>query len=374
MAISKTVLAPSTPLVGIKAEPNSSGYGVSIDASGADGTAYRQLPVIQATRPSIEIVRESRLLSGRGLVKHKSDTYTSSKGGTVTTPFEFWATPKLLAQFLTLVAQEHSESGSYIHTTEIGGQGAMISSVGGAISSNIPHSVNLAYDTGTAGEGIRINGNIVNELTMAFSAGSNNNLMTLSGNFYSGHSYQGSGNSLSTSGMEQDFSGGTWVAPETSYYSMSDMDTKQLDVDGGTLQDLILKDFSLTITNNAVRSPSHNSVGDAEYIALTEIAVTGSMSVKYDAEIDYSGATNVLQDFVDGDTVSLKFAWGDGTVSSAGEMNIFAEIQHVSMPDQDLSDAGIFHTLNFECVQVGTSDGDEALQIQLFNGESQSDW
>ena len=69
--------------------------------------------------------------------------------------------------------------------------------------------------------------------------------------------------------------------------------------------------------------------------------------------------------------MSLALKWGDGTVSSAGEMNILAEIQYTGDPAQDISENGIFHTLPFECVQNSST---EALKIELFNGESQSAW
>ncbi len=69
--------------------------------------------------------------------------------------------------------------------------------------------------------------------------------------------------------------------------------------------------------------------------------------------------------------MSLALKWGDGTVSSAGEMNILAEIQYTGDPAQDISENGIFHNLSFECVQNSST---EALKISCFNGESQSAW
>jgi hypothetical protein len=69
--------------------------------------------------------------------------------------------------------------------------------------------------------------------------------------------------------------------------------------------------------------------------------------------------------------MSLALKWGDGTVSSAGEMNILAECQYTGDPSQDISENGIFHTLPFECVVNSST---EALVIQNFVGESQSAW
>ena len=354
------VLPISDVKVGIKAE---SSFGVGIDSSGADGTAYRQLPVMQPSKPTFNVTRESRLLSGRGTVKNAADTLINTRGGTVVTPFEMVATPKLLAQHLALVGQEHSESGSYIHTTEFDGS-SNLTSVGGSISSNLPHSVNLAYYP-AAGEGIKVTGNIVSDLSLSLDYGSNGGFMGLSGNYFSGFS-----NPVSTgSVLEQTFDG-SWVAPETSYYNIGALTTKTLDVEGNATQNLVLKGFNLNIANG-VNRVGFNSNGDAEAYALPEYVITGDLTIKYDDEFDYGADNNVIQDFLDGDTLSLALKWGDGTVDGAGEMNILAEIQYTGDPTQDISENGIFHTLAFECVQNSST---EALKIELFNGESQSAW
>ena len=354
------VLPISDVKVGIKAE---SSFGVGIDSSGPDGTAYRQLPVMQPSKPTFNVTRESRLLSGRGTVKNAADTLINTRGGTVVTPFEMVATPKLLAQHLALVGQEHSESGSYVHTTEFDGS-SNLTSVGGSISSNLPHSVNLAYYP-AAGEGIKVAGNIVSDLSLSLDYGSNGGFMGLSGNYFSGFS-----NPVSTgSVLEQTFDG-SWVAPETSYYNIGALTTKTLDVEGNATQNLVLKGFNLNIANG-VNRVGFNSNGDAEAYALPEYVITGDLTIKYDDEFDYGADNNVIQDFLDGDTLSLALKWGDGTVSSAGEMNILAEIQYTGDPTQDISENGIFHTLAFECVQNSST---EALKIELFNSESQSDW
>ena len=354
------VLPISDVKVGIKAE---SSFGVGLDSAGNDGTAYRQLPVMQPSKPTFNDTRESRLLSGRGTVKNAADTLINTRGGTVVTPFEMVATPKLLAQHLALVGQEHSESGSYVHTTEFDGS-SNLTSVGGSISSNLPHSVNLAYYP-AAGEGIKVAGNIVSDLSLSLDYGSNGGFMGLSGNYFSGLS-----NPVSTgSVLEQTFDG-SWVAPETSYYNIGALTTKTLDVEGNATQNLVLKGFNLNIANG-VNRVGFNSNGDAEAYALPEYVITGDLTIKYDDEFDYGADNNVIQDFLDGDTLSLALKWGDGTVSSAGEMNILAEIQYTGDPTQDISENGIFHTLAFECVQNSST---EALKIELFNSESQSDW
>ena len=366
MAISTTNLPISNVKVGIKAETDGN-FGNGLDTDGNDGTNYRQLPIVQPTKPTFNITRESRLLSGRGLVKHADDTILNTRGGTVTMPFEMIATPKLLAQHLALVAQEHSESGSYVHLTEIGGQGTQISAIGGALTNNIPHTVNLAYYP-AAGEGIKVTGVMCSDLTLSMDYGTNGGFMTMSGNYFSGFS-----NPVSTgSVLEQTFNG-SWVAPETTgYYNIGDLSTKTLTVDGANM-DVVLKNFSVSISNG-VNRVGFNSNGDAEAYSIPEYTVTGSMTIKYDANADYGAGENVIQDFLDGDTLAIAVNIGDGTVSSVGEANIAMNVQYTGDPTQDISENGIFHSLAFEGVTTGASDTNEALQISVFNGESQSAW
>ena len=361
------VLPISSVKAGIKAEDGAgNGFGQGIDQAGNDGTAYRQLNMVQVQKPVFNITRESRLLSGRGSIKNAADTIISQKGGTVTMPFDMIATPKLLSQHLALVGQEHSESGSggsEVHTTEFDGS-SNATSVGSTESSNIPHSVNIAYYP-AAGEGIKICGAVASDLSISADYGTNGGFLSMSGNYFSGFSQPAAASSC----LEQTFDG-TWLAPDTSYYHIGGLTTKTLDVEGNATQNLVLKSFNFDISNG-VNRVGFDSNGNAEAYSLPEYVITGSISLKYDDEFDYGSANNVIQDFLDGDTLSLALKWGDGTVSSAGEMNILAEIQYTGDPAQDISENGIFHNLSFECVQNSST---EAFLIQQFVGESQSAW
>ena len=369
MAISDKVMPISKVVAGIKAETS---FGVGLDSSGDEGTAFRQLPIVQVQKPVFNITRESRLLSGRGLVRNSNDTIITTRGGTVTMPFEMIATPKLLSQHLALVCQEHSESGSTVHLHEIGGQGSLLSSLGGSKTNNIPHTVNLAYEVAgvDSGEGIKVTGVVCSDLTLNLDYGTNGGNMTMSGNYFSGFS-----NPVSTGTcLENSFSTGSWTAPEaTGYYNIGNISTKTLTCDDGSAQDLVLKSFSVTISNG-VNRVGFNSNGDAESYSIPEYVVSGSMSIKMDDNFAYEGGRNVIQDFLDGDTLPLVLNIGDGSLDAVGEANIKMNIQYTGDPAQDISESGIFHNLSFEGVSTGTSDGNEAFQIQIFNGESQSAW
>ena len=355
MAISKTVIPISDVKIGIKGAADGA-FGNGIDTSGADGTAYRQLPVVQATKPTFNITRESRLLSGRGTVKNAADTVITAKGGTVTCPFEFIATPELLLQHLVMVTQTYNADGSDVYTVEVDGSNNN-THIGQDVSSGLPHCVNLAYYP-KAAEGIKVTGAVVSDLSISGDVGANGGNLTMSGNYYSGFS-----NPISTGTcLEQTFDG-TWVEPDAGvFFNVGSLSTKQLAVDGAD-QDMILKSFNLNIANG-VNRVGMNTNGDAEAYAFPEYTVTGDITLKYDGEFSLSAADNVLQSFLDGNVGTLALKFGDGTVSAVSEMNILAEVQYTGDPTQDISEGGIFWTIPFECVQNGST---EALKISLFS-------
>ena len=355
MAISETVIPISDVKMGIKGAADG-GFGAGIDTSGADGTAYRQLPVVQATKPTFNITRESRLLSGRGTVKNAADTVITAKGGTVTCPFDFIATPELLLQHLVMVTQTYNADGSDVYTVEVDGSNNN-THIGQDVSSGLPHCVNLAYYP-KAAEGIKVTGTVVSDLTLTGDVGSNGGNLSVSGNYFSGFA-----NPVSTGTcLEQTFNG-TWVEPDAGvFFNMGSLSTKQLEVEGAD-QDMILKSFSLNIANG-VNRVGMNTNGDAEAYAFPEYTVTGDITIKYDGEFSLSAADNVVQSFLDGNTSTLALKFGDGTVSSVSEMNILAEVQFTGDPSQDISENGIFWTIPFECVQNSST---EALKISLFS-------
>ena len=354
------VVPVSAVKYGLKAETS---FGVGLDSSGNDGTAYLTQPVIQAQKPVFNITRESRLLSGRGTVKNAADTIVNTRGGTMTMPFEMLATPRTLAQHCLLVGQESGTSGSTVHEMEIDGS-SNATSIGGSISSGIPHSCNLAWYP-AAGEGIKVAGVVCSDLTISGDVAANNGLLSISGNYFSGFS-----NPLSTSTVLEQTFDGTWVDAETQFYNVLDMDTRTLDVEGNATQTFILKSFNFNIANGINRI-GFDTNGNAEAYAFPEYVVTGDLTIKYDDEFDYGAANNVIQDFLDGDTLSLAMKIGDGTVSSEGEVNIAAEIQYTGDPALDMSENGLYHTLSFECVQNSST---EAFKISSFKNEAVTAW
>ena len=366
------VVPVSSVKYGLKAETS---FGVGLDtdlSSGGDTTNYLTQPVLQAQKPVFNILRESRLLSGRGTVKNAADTIVNARGGTVTMPFDMLATPRTLAQHCLLVGQENGQSGSIFHEMEIDGS-SNNASIGGTISSGLPHSVNLGWYDGSSGGGIRVCGVVCSDLTISGDVSGNNGLLSINGNYFSGFSASsvaaGTYDASTTTAMEVNLAG-TFVAAETTYYNVLDMDTRTLDVEGNAASATVLKSFNFNIANG-VNRVGFDTNGNAEAYAFPEYAVTGDITIKYDDLHDFSAGTNVMQDFVDGDTLSLAMKIGDGTVSSEGECNIAAEIQYTGDPALDLSENGLYLTLPFECVQNSST---EAFKITSFKNEAVTVW
>ena len=362
------VVPVSAVKYGLKSEATL-GTGLDSDLStGGDTTAYLTQPVIQAQKPTFNITRESRLLSGRGTVKNAADTIINARGGTVTMPFEMLATPRTLAQHCLLVGQEDNY-GSNIHEMEIDGA-SNATSIGG--SNSLPnHSVNIGWYDGSTGGGIRVCGAVCSDLTISGDIAANNGLLSISGNYFSGFSAAPSADypASTTTSLETNLAG-SWVAAETTHFNIMDMSTKTLDVEANATQAFVLRSFNFNIANG-VNRVGFDANGNAEAYAFPEYTVTGDITIKYDDLHDFSVGNNVIQDFISGTTLSLAMNIGDGTLSSAGECNIAAEIQYTGDPALDLSESGLYLNLPFECVQNSTT---EAFKISTFLAEASTVW
>ncbi len=159
------------------------------------------------------------------------------------------------------------------------------------------------------------------------------------------------------------------VDAQTQYFNVMDFDTRTLDVEGNATQTFIMKSFSFNIANG-VNRVGFNTNGDAEVYVFPEYVVTGSIVIKYDDEFDYGAGNNVIQDFLDGNTMTLNLICGSGN-DAAGEMEITAEIQYTGDPGQDLSETGVFHTLEFECVQNSSN---KAFKLETFENSAITTW
>jgi hypothetical protein len=175
--------------------------------------------------------------------------------------------------------------------------------------------------------------------------------LLLSGSFYSGFA--------SSAGFKvgQNITGNS-EAPDLMHTSPSQIesyfDTKKLDVNGSAT-DAVITAVSFTFENNVARA-GRDSNGDAEAYAfgIPSVNITGEISVMYDGNFNDS-ADNVLQDFISGTPATLTLKQGDGTVSTAGEMNIEAEIYSTAVNYDFNADTGAVITIPFKVVQPTSS-------------------
>jgi len=175
--------------------------------------------------------------------------------------------------------------------------------------------------------------------------------LLLSGTFYSGFASSTGfkvGQTLSANTGEPTLMSSSPTQIE-SYF-----DTKQFDVNG-VATDAIVTAVSFTFENNVARV-GRDANGDAEAYAfgVPSVNITGEISFMYDGNYN-DGANNVLQDFLDGDSATLTLQQGDGTVSTAGEMNITAEVYSTAVNYDLNADTGAIITIPFKVVQPTAS-------------------
>ena len=364
MAIDYNIKHSQDAQVGIKYEGDGVKFGAALDSTSGDNTAYRRIPMATANKPTFNFQRESRMLSGRGSIKDAGDTLMITKGGTVTMPFDFIATPELLFQHLVMVGQEFNSQGANVYDVEFDGSSNK-TSIGSTLSSGLPHTVNLAYaptGSGTA-DGIRVTGAMVSDLSIKGDYGTNSGCLTMSGNYWSGFSNIQEDNGGNTR-SQVDFTG-SWTDPdENVFIHMADLKTKTLETEAGSAVEMIVKSFALNIANN-VQAIGGNGAGNPEMYTIPQYDITGNLVIKHDANFDLATGSNVLSSYINKNTMGLALKFGDNTVNANGEMNIAAEIQLTGDPTVENSEQGVFWNLPFECLNV--SGGNEALKIDIFS-------
>ncbi len=273
--------------------------------------------------------------------------------------FEVPAERDMIVRMLANVLQDHGESGSgpYIHTIQAT-SGAALSrpDFTGSSSSGIPSLFDIGLYYPESAQDKLITSAVIQSLTMNFDMTDGRCL--LSGTFYSGMT------SSSKFLVEQTLSANS-AAPTLMSTSPTQIesyfDVKKLDVDGTSLADAVITGVSFTFENNVARV-GRDANGDAESYAfgIPSVNITGELSVLYDGNVNFAATKNILQDFIDGKTATLKLQQGDGTVDagSLGEMNIECEIFSTAVNLDANADTGAVITIPFKVVQPTDDNGD----------------
>jgi hypothetical protein len=355
MAVSGKVYSKSDFSVGI-INKNATAF----ETAAANDAAYELLPVINVSAPVLNLVESGEIRSNNaGMVELDIDQFRTTKGGFITMDFEVPAERDLIVRMLANVLQDHGESGSgpYVHTIQATSGAALARpDFTGSSTAGIPSVFDIGLYYPESAQDKMITSAVLQSLTMNFDMADGRCL--LSGTFYSGMT------SSSKFLVEQTLSANS-AAPTLSSTSPTQIESyfnvKKLDVDGQTLEDIIVTAVSFTFENNVARV-GRDSSGDAEAYAfgIPSVNITGEISLMYDGNVNFAATKNILQDFLGsgdtrGATATLKLQQGDGTVSTAGEMNIECEIYSTAVNLDPNADTGAVITIPFKVVQPTSS-------------------
>jgi len=356
MAVSGKVYSKSGFSIGIVAKSGSA-FTTVASASGA----YKLLPVINVSSPVLNLVESGEIRSNNaGMIETDKDQFRTRKGGFVTLDFEVPAERNFITRLLANVLQDHSENTSgtnVIHTIEASSSASLSRpDFTTASSAGVPSLFDIGLYYPTSNEDKAITSAVLQNLTMSFDMADGRCL--LSGTFYSGFT------SANKFVQEENLSNAVDVIASSSAPVIpieSNFDLKKLDVDGQTLTDVIVQAVSFTFENNIARV-GRDANGDAESYAfgIPSVNITGELTVMYDGNVNFADGKNVLQDFLDGKTATLKLQQGDGTVDAgeAGEMNIECEIFSTAVNLDANADTGAVITIPFKVVQPTDDNGD----------------
>ena len=356
MAISGKVYGKSEFSVGIIAK-DAANFSTAASASGA----YKLLPVINVSSPVLNFIESGEIRSNNaGMIELDNDQFRSSKGGFITMDFEVPAERNFLVRLLANVLQDHTENTSgtnVIHTIEASSGNALSRPDFTASSSaGVPSLFDIGLYYPSSSEDKLITSAALQSLTMNFDM--TDGRLLLSGTFYSGFT------SFTKFVTEANLTQAADVISQSGSEAVqveSYFDVKKLDVDGQTLEDIVLTGVSFTFENNLARV-GRDSNGDAETYAfgIPSVNITGELSVLYDGNVNFAATKNILQDFIDGKTATLQLQQGDGTIDAAelGEMNIDCEIYSTAVNLDANAEAGAVITIPFKVVQKTDVNGD----------------
>jgi hypothetical protein len=358
-----------------KAIDNSS---IFLKSDAATDTAYQLLPVINVSAPVLNLIESGEIRSNNaGMIETNLDQFRSKKGAFVTLDFELPAEREGIVRLLSNVLQDHTQTGSgpYVHTIEASSSNALLRPDFDALDSadsttdGIPSVFDIALYGPAANQDKLITSAVLQNLTMNFDM--TDGRLLLSGSFYSG--FVNSGFKVG-----QDLTGGSSAATLMhtdpteieSYFN-----TKTLDI-AGSATNAVITGVSFTFENNLARV-GRDENGDAENYAfgVPSVNITGEISLMYDDNF-HDGAANVVQDFLNGTPATLILQQGDGTVGTAGEMNITAEIYSTAVNYDLNADTGAIITIPFKVIQPTASGAvsGTAFKFEYADNKSYTSW
>lgn len=322
----------------------------SWDTAITDQAVFRELHL--TNRPEIKsaVVEDFTRRATGSIVASKVDHYRTTAGGEFTIPIEGVATLNTISPLLYAVCQVVPSEGASTPYPRVWTLGQSIT------VPTVPnfYFTTLIYDP--SGENRALKNCVIKNLTLTFSPGSGGGRVTYSGTIYSGTAPTTSGVTATPS---------SWIAPDTTYYGISGLDTATLDIGALGTNDLVLFGWSLTVDNMAKRF-GFNADGDAQGIAIgagtAGIQVTGEVTAKYDDSTE-----KIEGGFLAGSTATLTIAYN---ASSSSDFN-FVLVGEINEPTKDFgNEAGVGVTIPI----VGVYDGSTAALVITTEDAINHDW
>ena len=329
MAVSKVVYAATEFRVAIAEE---STFGTAHTTQ----TDFQELCLTERPdfMPATQI-QDIHKCANSGRVLTHQGVFKSNVGGATTITLNGIASRGLLDLLLYGVTQSASDVWSDPNNTATFTIDENNTGVDGSGDPNIHFTIQ--FHNPSTGEDVRLTSAVIQSLTISKSTGTNGGRLSFSATFFTGFDYEIGAHSTV----------GSWIAPDTGYYTLDLLDVKKFGV-LGSLVDVVLGDWSITITNNVVRV-GETAAGNAEAygFGLSDdgFNVTAEVSVKYDANTDQlidafridpasTPATSL---------VGLQLTYDDGNTN---ELDILLDGFITAMPFDFGNEQGVFQTIS----------------------------
>jgi len=288
------------------------------------------------------VVEDTRKRSDGKKVWSHTDTYRATTGGTYTIPFECIATKANLDYLLYGVMQDLTSEGATtpyqkIFDMDSNTTGGDFSTFSALTDAGIMFTV-VGYDPSDSGNAGNFEARncILKSLTLSADPGTNGGRLTASGEFVTGFDLIIGGTTLVP---------GSWGAPGVAFYPFQNYATASV-----AAANLVPYSFSLTMTNNVVRSGHTAGVCTNYYMSMFESDM--EIVAKLDAITDDMIITYRLNPMAAAAEVAVIFDWGSDATD--GHLKFLMNGVYTGPTTRDFgAESGVGVTLSYKGVDDG---------------------
>ena len=298
------------------------------------------------------LIRESVKRSNGKRVKDNKDVFVQTAGGTYTVSVSGVLTDNTADLLLYGAIQDLASEGDSTPFQKIFELDA--STTQPDFGANGGKFYTMLLSNPASGENIQLKSMVISSLAINGSAGDAGGRATFTATFFTGFPPTYGATATAAS----------WVAPSTDYYIFQQASAKT--INGAAM---VVNSFSFTVENGATRV-GFDSSGHPETYAMglgDGYAVTGEMSVKYDAN-----SKDFVDTFIANPTagsaehaVIMEF----GTSGADGHLKFDVNALYTGNSLDFGNEAGVFVSLPFEGVDDGTN---EAIEVTISNAIDRS--